>query len=159
MNVIVARCWLSVVLRRMNGSGGSAFSGSLLRNDSPGVIVNECWEREEIFIFSLSCSSPLSLTLCLVWQQLCLFSLTSPSCCQPFFPCLPLRAASPHVTASLELLEWGMGAEEGQRKGGREVGKEGGGKEWRTDSLPGSWGGGGILQVASASQSIAHWAT
>lgn len=48
--------------------------------------------------------------------------------CQPFFPCLPLRAASPHVTASLELLEWGMGAEEGQRKGGRQGRKEEGRK-------------------------------
>lgn len=159
MNVIVARWWLSVVLRRMNGSGGSAFSGSLLRNDSPSVIVNECWEREEIFIFSLSCFSPLSLALCLVWQQLCLFSLTSPSCSLPAFLSMsPSQSSEPPRHCFPGAVGVGDGSWR-RTEEGREVGKEGGGKEGRTDSLPGSWGGGGILQVASASQSIAHWAT
>lgn len=125
----------------MNGSGGSAFSGSLLRNDSPSVIVNECWEREDLYLFfSLSLSGEAALSF---------LSHLALALCQAFFPCLFLRAGSSHVTASLELPEWGMGErEEGE---GREGGKGG-----RADSLPGSWGGGGILQVATVSQSIAH---
>ena len=70
MNVSVAWWWLSVVLRRMNGRGSSAFSGSLLRNDSPSVIVNECWQGEDLYLFS---SPALFLSL------FCRFSLASPS--------------------------------------------------------------------------------
>lgn len=153
MNVIVAWRWLSVVLRRMNGSGGSAFSGSLLRNDSPSVIVNECWEREDLYLFFFS----PALSLCRAAALSFLSHLTLALCflSMPLSLCV-LRAGSSHVTASLELLEWGMGERE---EGGREVGKEGGGKGGWTDSQPGLWGGEGILQVARMSQSIVYWAT
>lgn len=119
----------------MNGSVGSAFSGSLLRNDYPSVIVNESWEREDLYLSSFM----LTLSLSVV-RQLCLFSLTSPSLSARLsfhasFSLPVLGAGSSHVTASLELPEWGMGERE---EGGREVGKEGGGKGGHTDSLPGS---------------------
>lgn len=108
----------------MNGSGRSAFSGSLLQNDSPSVIVNECWESEDLYLFSfllllslfLSKVAALSflshLTLALPLPGFLSFSL-SPSLSV-------LRAGSSHVTAFLELLEWGMGEREKGRKGGRE---------------------------------------
>lgn len=115
--------------------------------------------RGRIFIFFLSCS--LSLFLSLSSEIALSFSLSPHPRSLPGFLSMPLslslpRAGSSHVTASLELLEWGMGERE---KGGREEGKEGRGKGGWADSLPGSWGGGGILQVAAVSQSIAHWAT
>lgn len=110
----------------MNGSGGSAFSGSLLQNDSPSVIVNECWESEDLYLFSLHVLLSLSRSLSPPqWRGSAVFSLpTLPSLshCQAFFlsPSV-LGAGSSHVTASPELPEWGMGAREGTgRKGGRE---------------------------------------
>lgn len=94
----------------MNGSHGAAFSASLLRNDSPSVIVTERWEREDLYLFF----SFLLLLLSVV-RQLYLFSHPRSL---PGVLSMPL-CRSPHVTASLC---WSGGWEE------REEGNEGEGK-------------------------------
>lgn len=106
----------------MNGSGGSAFSGSLLQNDSPSVIVNECWESEDLYLFSFLLLLSLFLSKVAALSFLSHLTLALPL---PGFLSLSLSpsvlgAGSSHVTAFLELLEWGMGEREKGRKGGRE---------------------------------------
>lgn len=127
----------------MNGGGGSAFSGSLLQNDSPSVIVNGCWEREDLYLFL---PPPRFLA---VWR-LRLFPPSAGFLCARLFlslpPSLPVFSEQGAPTSPLPWSCWGGGWE--RREGGGEKGGR-----W-TDNLAESQGGGGILQVATVSQLI-----
>lgn len=72
----------------MNGSGTSALYASLLRNESPSVIVSERREREDLYL----CLFPLVAFLS-VW---CGGSIITPPLPPPVFLHMPL----PLVTAS-----------------------------------------------------------
>jgi len=148
MNVTVACWWLRVMLSWMNGSGGFAFSGSLLWNESPSFIVKERRVREDLYLLSFLL---LVVSLCGA-PALAFFSPTSASLAArlSFHASLSEQQAptSPPPKSCLS-----GGWERERTEEGREVGKERGGTDGWIE------GGGGILQVATVSQSIAHWAT
>lgn len=122
----------------MNGTGSSAFYASLLRNESPSVIVRVRREREDLYL----CLFPLVAFLS-VWCGSSIALLRPPlplSPCQPFFPCL-----SPSLPPPRRCWSGGMG--------------DGGRMEDRREGEEEKGGGGGILQVATASQSMVHRGT
>lgn len=115
------------------------FSGSLLQNDSPSVIVNECWERERgslSFLLSFLFFSPPPR------PSLFLSSVVAPSfpslasllCARLFLslpPSLPVFSEQGAPTSPLPWSCWGGGWE--RREGGGEKGGGCGGQIiWRS---------------------------
>lgn len=102
------------MLSRMNGSSSTAFSGSLVQNDSASIIVSERWGergrgREDLYLPSLRFLSSVTPSLSRL----------------PFSPSLSLPVYIPSEGATTSLLPWSRRA--GGWEGGEIIWRRGGG--------------------------------